>query len=157
MSTLLFLATSAAPSPGLAAACLNLMVAWLRSSPLLGSSRCLRARVRAFWTEQPSPIRGARRRMANYRDRASQPRTFAFRRRRPRRYLPDRKPLSDVPAKSWPSSIRVNSGPIWTQQRPPWRRPSLSCAWRRQHFSDRRRCYQMVSPPACRSTRRRKG
>ena len=59
MSTLLFLATGAAPSPGMAAASLNLMVAWVRLSPLLGSSRCLLARVHAFWTEQRHRSGGA--------------------------------------------------------------------------------------------------
>ena len=58
MSTLLFLATGAAPSPGMAAASLNLMVAWVRLSPLLASSRCLLAWVHASRTERASPIRG---------------------------------------------------------------------------------------------------
>lgn len=79
MSTLLFLATGAAPSPGMAAASLNLMVAWVRLSPLLASSRCLLARVHAFRTERASPIRGRAAKYGQSLRVAIRPQSFAFR------------------------------------------------------------------------------
>jgi hypothetical protein len=96
MSTLLFLASSAAPNPGLMAASLDLMAAWWRTSPLLGAPKSPLAWVHAIWTEWASSSQRASGRRANHCAGVIQLPIFAFRQRRGARYLPELHALSDV-------------------------------------------------------------
>ena len=94
MSTLLFFAGNAAPNSGLAAAFLDLMMARIRTSPLLGAPKSLLAWAQAIWTEWASPARGGSRRRAGHCDGAMRPRIFAFRRCRRARCSPGLHALS---------------------------------------------------------------